>query len=144
MSQKANIFSVKRIKKDGKLVFTTQADLLLYKEFVKGVSEGQVVEEYLEAYADTGTNLQLAKIHACIKTLSEDIGYTFAEMKLEVKRHSGLCIKLSANQEKCKSFADCSVEELTLVIQAIIEIGDTTGINFRGSLPSYQNPPSSS
>jgi hypothetical protein len=31
----------------------------------------------------------------------------------------------------CKSFADCSKDELALAIEAIIQIGDTTGGNYR-------------
>jgi hypothetical protein len=37
----------------------------------------------------------------------------------------------SKSKEKYKSFADCSKDELSLVIQTIIEVGDFLGINFR-------------
>jgi hypothetical protein len=31
----------------------------------------------------------------------------------------------------CKSFGDCSKDELALTVEAIVQIGDTVGINFR-------------
>jgi hypothetical protein len=134
MSQKQNVLSIKRVKRGNQLVFKTQGDLAIYNAFVKSLEDGQVVEEYLEANVDTGTNLQLAKIHACIRELSLETGYTFSDMKIEVKKHCGLCWR-AQDGEYCKSFADCSVAELALAIESIIQIGDTVGINFRGQFP---------
>ena len=134
-SQKHNISSVKLIKKNGKLVARDRGQQALYDEFVKGMQENQVVEVFLESYKDDGTNLQLAKIHACIKELANEIGYQFEEMKKEVKRRSGLVIGDLLQDGSVKSFGDCSKEELGLVIETIIKIGDTVNINFRGQLP---------
>jgi hypothetical protein len=47
-------------------------------------------------------------------------------MKKVIKEKTGLIMN-----EDYKSFADCSKEELALVIQSIIEVGDIVGINFR-------------
>lgn len=134
MGQKQNVLTIKRVKRGNQLVFKSQGDLAIYNEFIRSLEDGQVVEEYLEANADTGTNLQLAKIHACIRELSIETGYTFNDMKIEVKKHCGLCWK-GQDGEYCKSFAVCSVAELGLAIESIIEIGDTVGINFRGQFP---------
>jgi hypothetical protein len=80
----------------------------------------------MDSNVDNGTLAQIAKIHACIRELAIELGYTFDDMKAEVKRRNGMLIN-----DKCKSFADCSKEELALVIQSIIQIGDLANINFR-------------
>jgi hypothetical protein len=128
------ILSIKKIKQGKELVFQNKGEEALYKVFVSSLKEGQVVEEFIESQSDTGTWLQLAKIHRCIKELALEAGYTAAIMKAEVKKHAGLCWKTKENQY-CKSFAECSKEELSLTIESIIEIGDMIGINYRGTFP---------
>jgi len=136
MSEQDNILSVKLVKNKGKLIHQNKGELALYNEFVKSMEEGQLVEVFFESFKDNGTNLQLAKIHACIRKLAQEIGYTFEEMKLEIKKRSGLAIgDLRTSEGYVKSFAVCSIEELGLVIETIIEVGDTVNINFRGRLP---------
>lgn len=136
MSEQDNILSVKLVKNKGKLIHQNKGELALYNEFVKSMEEGQLVEVFFESFKDNGTNLQLAKIHACIRKLAQEIGYTFEEMKLEIKKRSGLAIRdLNSSEGYVKSFGLCSIEELGLVIETIIEIGDTVNINFRGRLP---------
>jgi len=135
MSDKRNIFTVRLIKKDGKLIHRNAGELAIYQEFVKGMKEGEEVEVFFETIDSSGTNPQLAKIHVCIRELASEIGYTFEEMKKEIKRRSGLAIgDLSTSEGYVKSFADCSVQELGSVIETIIEVGDTVNINFRGHL----------
>jgi len=137
MSQKDNIVSIKLIKKNGQLIYKNNAMKMLHNEFTASMAEGQTVEMFLEAYKDDGSNLQLAKIHACIRKLAEEIGFTFEEMKKEIKRRSGLAYgDLDSSSGYVKSFSDCSAEELSLVIQTIIEAGDFVNINFRGKLPT--------
>jgi hypothetical protein len=137
MSQKDNIISIKLIKKNGQLIYKNKGMKALHNEFIASMVEGQTVEMFLESYKDDGSNLQLAKIHACIRKLAEEIGFTFEEMKKEIKRRSGLAHgDLNSSDGYVKSFGDCSAEELSLVIQTIIEIGDFVNINFRGKLPT--------
>lgn len=105
-----------------------------YKLFLDGLEENQIVEIFMEANEDNGTVPQLAKIHVCIRELAKEIGYSFEDMKLEVKRQAGLCVKKQVGDEifmVCKSLGDCSKEELGLAIEAINQIGETVGINFR-------------
>lgn len=105
-----------------------------HTDFVKGLMPGQIVDAFYDANKDDGTLAQLAKVHACIRQLAIDTGDSFENLKFEVKRLSGLCIKKEVNGENymvCKSFSKCSKEELGLVIETIIQIGDTVGINFR-------------
>ena len=125
MSQQDNIFNAKLIKVDGKLIHVNKGTEAIYNEFVKSLEEGQEVTVFFEANKDDGTNDQLAKIHVCIRKLASEIGYTFEEMKLELKRKAGLVYK-----DHVKSFADCSKEELGLVIEAIKEAGEMVNISF--------------
>jgi len=129
MAQKDNIVTIQLIKKNGKLVHKPGMDSM-YKLFVEGLEDGQEVEAFFEAEKDDGTNPQLAKIHVTIRKLAVETGYSFAEMKLLVKRQSGLCWNDKDGRENCKSFGVCSKEELGLAIEAINEIGETVGISF--------------
>mgnify|MGYP003674059061 CR=1 FL=1 len=135
MNERDNILTIKMIKDGSKLEYVNSSQKLLYSDFLESLKQNQKVEIFIEAISDTGTNNQLAKIHACIRKLAQEIGYSFDEMKILIKREAGLCWQGDNKKEYCKSFADCSVTDLNLVIQSIIEIGDTAGVNFRGHLP---------
>ena len=126
---KQNFFSILK-KVDGELVHTIKAKGTLYDNWVKELPEGTKVEIFVSVSGEDGTNAQLAKVHAMIRQLANDIGYTFSEMKLQVKRKTGLCF-VRDKQEYCKSFKDCSKSELNLVIQELIEMGDFSGSNLR-------------
>lgn len=131
MSQKDNILSVKLTKRNGKLVHVNPATLGLQLDFVSNLEEGQEVSVFFEAFKDDGTAPQLAKIHACIRKLATEIGYTFEEMKLEIKRRSGLAHgDLSTSDGYVKSFGDCSKEELALVIESLNKTGEMVNISF--------------
>jgi hypothetical protein len=49
-------------------------------------------------------------------------------MKTIIKQHAGLCYD-AGDAEYCKSFADCSKDELILAIEACIQIGREFNIN---------------
>lgn len=126
---KNNFFSI--MKKVGdELTHTIKAKGKLYDNWVKELPEGTKVEIFVSVSGEDGTNAQLAKIHAMIRELANEIGHTFEEIKLEAKRKTGLCF-VRDRQEYCKSFKDCSKQELNLVIQSLIEMGDFTGLNLR-------------
>ncbi len=96
--------------------------------FVSKIPDGAIVEFFYELQHDDGTLPQLAKIHAMIKQLSMHIGETVENMKLLVKDKAGLCIAREVAGKEyflAKSFGDCSREELSLAIQAAIEIGES-------------------
>lgn len=135
MSEKHNIFHGQFVKNIyGELVPATTADATRYGEFKKGIIDGQTIEIFMESNVDNGSVPQLAKIHVCIRELAKELGYSFEDMKLEVKRQAGLCVKKHLGGDTfmvCKSFGDCSKDELALAIEAIIEIGDTVGMNLR-------------
>ena len=126
---KNNFFSI--MKKVGdELTHTIKAKGKLYDSWIKELPEGTKIEIFASVSGEDGTNAQLAKIHAMIRELANDIGHTFQEIKLEAKRKTGLCF-VKDKQEYCKSFKDCSKQELNLVIQSLIEMGDFTGVNLR-------------
>jgi hypothetical protein len=125
------MFTVKLVKQGGKLIYPDDKAKLNYQIFLDKLSEGQKVEMYI-GLADTDHSVaQLAKVHACIRELAKESGYTFDEMKTIIKKQSGLCYD-AGDAEFCKSFADCSKDELALAIEACIQIGEENyGINFR-------------
>ena len=125
----ANLFA-NLTKRDGKLEYNIKAQERIYEQFVKDLPEGAKVQIFVSVTGDNGTNAQIAKIHVSIRQLANDLGYSFSEMKLLVKRKAGLCFNKNGT-EYCKSFGDCSKEELNSVIQEIIELGDEVGSNLR-------------
>ena len=126
---KQNLFS-NLTKKDGELVYNIKAQETIYNKFVKELPEGAKVEIFVSISGDNGTNAQIAKIHVMIRQLANEIGYSFGEMKLQIKRKAGLCFN-NKGEEYCKSFGDCSKDELSSVIQEILELGDEFGSNLR-------------
>ena len=98
-----------------------------YELFVSKLPEGSVVEFFFEQQHDDGTLPQLAKLHAMLKPLAMHVGETVQNMKLLVKDRAGLCIAREVSGKEyflAKSFGDCSRDELSLAIQAAIEIGE--------------------
>jgi hypothetical protein len=108
------MFSGKFKKKDGKLVYNSPEDKILFEIFVSKLSEGQTVEMFLDYVGKDHSKAQLAKVHACIRELSKESGYNFDDMKQLIKEKSGL---------QDKSFANCTKDELMLAIQSCIDIG---------------------
>ena len=104
----------KFIKKDGKLIFASPQDKLAYEIFVDKLQEGDKVDMFVELHGPDHSKAQLAKVHACIRELAKESGYTFEEMKLVIKEQAGLA---------GKSFGECSKSDLMLAIEACIEIG---------------------
>ena len=123
--------TVRYIKRNGRLEPSTMAGIKQYEIFASSVPDGHIVECFYEVQHDDGTLPQLAKLHVMIKHLATHIGESFENMKLLVKDRAGLCIAREVAGKEyflAKSFGECSKEELSLAIQAAIEIGET--INF--------------
>ena len=122
------MFSFKLTKKNGNLVHINESTKISYQLFLDKLQEGQEVEVFMGLTSDNGSLAQLAKVHACIRELAKECGYTFDEMKFLVKKHSGLCYD-GGGAEYCKSFKDCSKEELAMAIESAIELGRDLNIN---------------
>jgi hypothetical protein len=108
------MFSGRLIKKDGKLTYASPQDKLAYDIFISKLEEGQIVEMYIDLANADHSKAQLAKVHACIRELAKESGYTFDEMKSVIKEHAGLA---------GKSFGECSKSDIMLAIEACIQIG---------------------
>lgn len=124
------ILTGKYKKERGLLKPITLASMKQYEQFVSHLKDGDVVEFFYELQHDDGTLPQLAKIHAMLKELSIHTGETVENMKLLVKDRAGLCIAREVSGKEyflAKSFGECSKEELSLAIQAMIEIGESIG-----------------
>ena len=87
--------------------------------FIKGLQEGETVVITYEVQSADHSYAQLSRLHKCIRELANYTGDSFEDMKLQVKLRAGLC-----TDDSCKSFSDCSKEELSMAIQAVIEIGE--------------------
>lgn len=123
-------FTGKYVKRNGRLEFSSLASAKQFELFVSHIPEGQIVEVFYEEQHDDGTLPQLAKLHVLIKQLAMHVGETVENMKLLVKDRAGLCIAREVSGKEyflAKSFAECSKDELSLAIQAAMEIGDEVG-----------------
>jgi S-adenosylmethionine:tRNA-ribosyltransferase-isomerase (queuine synthetase) len=122
------MFSFKLTKKNGNLVHINESTKISYQLFLDKLQDGQEVEVFMGLTSDNGSLAQLAKIHACIRELAKESGYTFDEMKFIVKQHSGLCYD-GGGAEYCKSFKECSKDELAMAIESAVELGRDLNIN---------------
>lgn len=120
--------TVKLIKKDGKLSYIDSKARLKYEIFLDKIKDGQIIEMYLNIADADHSIAQLAKVHACIRELAKESGYTFDEMKSIIKDKSGLA-NYEEGETSFKSFKDCSKDELMLAIEACIEIGKDLNLN---------------
>jgi hypothetical protein len=133
MKQRKGVLSIKLTKEGGKLIHKNGSDASLYKIFVDALEEGQSVDVFFASHVDNGTYAQISKLKVSIKELANESGHSFEEMQNIVKEKAGLCW-----EDYCKSFGDCSVEELNLAIQATIEIGDELTLNLRQVFPDQE------
>ena len=117
--------------KGGKITYPIKANESRINNFLANAPEGAKVEMFISVSDEVkGSNAQLARIHVMCREIANEIGYTFNEVKLNVKRQAGLCF-MRDNSEYCKSFGKCDKDELNLAIQACIEIGDFSNMNLR-------------
>jgi hypothetical protein len=126
MKQKKGVLNIKLTKENGRLIHKDASDASLYKIFMEALEEGQTVDVFFDAHVDNGTYAQISKLKVSIRELANESGDSFEEMQNIVKEKAGLCW-----EGHCKSFGDCSIEELNLAIQAAVEIGDYLNLNLR-------------
>jgi transcription termination factor NusB len=115
------IFNTILIKRDNKLEHTVKAKEGILKDIIKELPEGTKIEVFANTIGTKGSNAQLAKIHAMIRQLANDLGEDPITLKHHVKNQAMID----------KSFADCDIEELNSIIQAILTLGDWNGSNLR-------------
>ena len=93
-------------------------------QFIQGMDEGDTIIITYEVQNDDASYAQMSKLHKHIRELANYTGDSFEDMKLQVKLRAGLC-----SDSDCKSFGDCSKEELSMAIRASIEIGELVGFS---------------
>ena len=95
-----------------------------FKLFFSDINENEIFNITYESVNSDHSYAQLSKVHKLVRELAGYTGMSFDEVKDEVKKRAGLYTDTAL-----KSFADCSKDELSLAIQACIEIGDDVGFN---------------
>lgn len=102
-----------------------------WNRMLKALKPGNRVSMMVEVVKDDHSLIQLAKVHALIRELAHCTGNDFEDVKLEVKRKSGLTVKVKDSAgnplEMVKSFADCSKDQISMAIQSCIELGADFG-----------------
>jgi len=102
-----------------------------FNRLLHSLEPGNRVSMMIEVVKDDHSLVQLAKVHALIRELAHCTGNDFEDVKLEVKRKAGLTVKAKDNEgkplEMVKSFADCSKDQISMAIQACIELGNEFG-----------------
>ena len=112
------------VKRDGKLINSRVLDKIKMDTLLESMKEGDECEVTYEIKHKDGSYSQLSRLHASIRALANETGSSFEEMKIEIKRKSGLVMG-----DKVLSFGDCSKEQLGKCIQMTIEIGDMLNVN---------------
>ena len=82
------IFNTTLVKRDGKLEHTIQAKEALLDELIKDLPEGTKIEVFANTVGMKGSNAQLAKIHAMLRQLANDIGEDAASLKQQIKEEA--------------------------------------------------------
>ncbi len=119
--------------KNGKLVPLDKLMGFRLKQFLESIEANDVISAIFESDEPNKTNAQLAKVHVMIKEISDYTGERIEKTKLDIKEQCGMTYY--KNEKKMyKSFADCSKEDLSKVIEQIYIIGDFLNINFRKDL----------
>lgn len=114
-----------KIDKLGKLSFSKEQ-----KSFMN-VFLSDNVEKDIDITIELATSekslAQLAKIHVCLKTLSDKTGYDVSSLKDMLKSRA----ELFNPEGDFKSLRDCSKVELNNIINEAISLGDFVGLNLR-------------
>lgn len=120
---------IKFRKESGTLLPHNPLDQARLDAYLRLLPDNAQVEVYMEAIEPDGTLAQLAKVHAMIKQLALHTGTTFQEMKMVIKEQAGLCLTRDSDGLcECRSFGDCSRQELSLIIQTCVQSGELFGM----------------
>lgn len=119
------------VDEKGVLAPRNEKELQKFNRMLHSLKPGNRVSMMCEVVKDDHSLVQLAKVHALIRELAYCTGNDFEDVKLEVKRKAGLTIKSKDSEGKSleivKSFAECSKDQLSMAIQACIELGNEFG-----------------
>ena len=119
------------VDEKGVMAPRNEKELQKFNRMLHSLKPGNRVSMMMEVVKDDHSLIQLAKVHALIRELAHGRGNDFEDVKLEVKRKAGLTVKSKDNEGKSleiiKSFADCSKDQISMAIQACIELGADFG-----------------
>lgn len=118
---------------DGKLKPIDGLSQQRLKEYLLNCNPETEINCIMETVEPNNTKAQLAKIHVMIKEIADEQGDNVKDVKNNIKDQVGLTY-YENGIKKYKSFADCSRETLSKVIESIYIIGDFLNINFRKDL----------
>ena len=105
---------------NGTFVPKRDIDKYALRNYLMNAEEGATIQVTYEELSTDGTYAQISKLQACTRELSKHLGYTHEEVKDMVKVRAGLY----NSDGDIKSFAHCTKEELTLAIQAVLDLGE--------------------
>ena len=118
-----------QFKKEGnKLTIPSKLAKEQYKIFLGSLTDGDTVEALFELKTEDSTKSQLAKIHVMLKIMADEQGCSIKEMKEQVKSECGMSYEENG-KTVYQSFAPCSKDELSNVIETTIQVGRFMNIN---------------
>lgn len=106
-----------------------------FNEMLRQSKPNSKIQGVFTVEVPDGTKAQLAKIHAMIGEIAKETGNTFDKTKEDIKLRCGLT-EVIDGKTKFRSFANCSVETLSTVIEHIYVLGEFININFRSRYSS--------
>jgi len=116
------MYSAVLIKKDSKMGFSSKQDKILFNLFLEKLKEGDMVEIFISPKGKKANSAQISKVHACIRVLATELGYSFNDMKNIIKERSGLA-DYTDDGMIFKSFAECTSEEISSAIESCNDLG---------------------
>lgn len=108
----------------GKLEYANDSDKEMIKKVLASLKPGERVKMVIDTSKDDGRWSQIKKVHAIIDEISDASGNDFDTVKDEIKKRAGLYMP----DEKLKSFADCSMEDLSRAIRSAITFAEYFGL----------------
>ena len=100
-----------------------------YKIFLASINEGDKVDTLFEVKTEDNTKSQLAKIHVCIAEIASEQGDDKISVKNDLKHRCGMSFKDENGVMRYQSFGQCSKDELSDVIEVIIQMGNFLNMN---------------
>jgi uncharacterized protein with ParB-like and HNH nuclease domain len=116
---------LKLVMKNGKLVPINKKENRKFEIFKESLKEGEIIDLFIARHGKEKSLAQLAKAHACIREIALESGQSFDEIKNYIKAKVGL----ELDNDTYMSFADCTSDQMTLVIQECIDLGKDLNLN---------------
>ncbi len=124
----SDLFIAEMIRtEDGKLTYVHKSDKERLNKEISELRIGQKVRMMIDFTKDDARASQISRIHAMIGDIAKESGHEFNDVKKEIKERAGLLTP----DEKLKSFANCSCEEMTSAIQSAMELAKFLGMSLK-------------